>query len=139
MLHYATSKVKRKILPTNVKKGQKNWKNGTKNSIKGGNLSNKIPTGIQNPRQAIFKAHFVFMLKELRNIKKIEMQVWDQGNILENKTLVHSNGARRDYLNSRRIPECDVLLTNHGAEAGDPFFASDHVARTTGIHEPSIL
>jgi hypothetical protein len=32
-----------------------------------------------------------------------------------------------------------VLLTNHGLEAGEATEASNHVARTTRIHEPRVL
>jgi hypothetical protein len=67
------------------------------------------------------------------------MQIRNQSNILENKTLVHSNGAMRNYLTSRLIHECDVFLTNHRVETGEPFFASSHVTRTTRIHEPYVL
>jgi hypothetical protein len=115
------------------------WKNNTENSTKRGNLANKIPTGIQNLRQALFKAHFLVIVKELQNWKQIEMQIRDQSNILENKAIVHSNGATRNNLTSWLIPECDVFLTNHGVEAGEPFWASSHVARTDGIHESRVL
>jgi hypothetical protein len=72
----------------------------TENSTKRGNLAKKIPTGIQNPRQALFKMHFIVILKELRNLKHIEMQIRNQSNILENKALVHSNGVTRNNFTS---------------------------------------
>jgi hypothetical protein len=56
------------------------------------------------------------------------MKFRNQSNILEHKALVHPNGSMRDNLTSRLIVECDVLLTNHGVEAGEPFGASGHVA-----------
>ena len=93
LVSYATSKSKKMILPANIENGQKNVKIHTENSTKRGNLTNKIPMGIQNMRQAIFKAHFVVILKELRNRKQIEMQIRNQSDNLENKTLVYLNRA----------------------------------------------
>jgi hypothetical protein len=98
----------------------------TKNSTKRGNLTNKIPMSLQKMRKSLFKAHFIVILKELRNRKQIEMQVRNQSNILEDKTLFHSNGATRDNLTSRLIPECDVFLTIHRVEVGELFVASNH-------------
>jgi hypothetical protein len=69
-----------------------------------GNWTNKIPLSIQNSRKALFKAHFIVILKELQNRKQIEMQIRNQSNILEEKALVHSNGTMRDNLTSRLIP-----------------------------------
>jgi hypothetical protein len=66
-------------------------------------------------RKAPLKAHFLTVLKELRNRKKIEMQIPNQINILEHKTLVHPNGAMRDNFTSLLIPKRDVYLTKHGA------------------------
>jgi hypothetical protein len=45
-----------KILSTNIEKGQENVKISTKNSTIRGNSTNKIPLGIQNLRQALFKS-----------------------------------------------------------------------------------
>jgi hypothetical protein len=42
----------------------------------------------------------------------------------------------KDNLTSQLITECDIFLTIHGVEAGEPFVAFGHVARTTRIHEP---
>ena len=67
------------------------------------------------------------------------MQIRNQSNILEDKTLIHLNGAKRDNLTSRLIPECDVFLTNYGVEARELFVASSHVARTVGVDEPIVL
>jgi 3-dehydroquinate dehydratase len=67
------------------------------------------------------------------------MQVRNQSNILEYKTLIHSNGAMTDNLTSRLIPECDVFLTNHGVRAREPSRASSHVAGIARICEPRVL
>jgi hypothetical protein len=64
---------------------------------------------IQNSRKALFKAHFIVILKELQNRKQIEMQIRNQSNILEENALVHSNGAMRDNLTSRLIPNVMYL------------------------------
>jgi hypothetical protein len=136
---YATSKSKRRILLEVIEKGLMNVKINTKNSTERGNLTNKIPLGIQNLRQSLFKAHFIVILKELRNRNQIEMQIQNQSNILENKTLVHLNEATRDNLTSRLILKCDVFLNIHGVVTGEPFVASNHLARTTKIHEPYVL
>jgi hypothetical protein len=98
-----------------------------------------LPLSIQNSRKALFKVHFIVILKELQNRKQIELQIRNQSNILEDKTLIHSNGATINNLTSRHIPECDVFLTIHGVEAGEPFVASGHVAPIVGIHEPCVL
>jgi hypothetical protein len=52
----------------------------------------------------------MIVLKKLRNRKHIEMQIGNQGNILEHKALVHPNGATRDNLTSRLIPESGSTL-----------------------------
>jgi hypothetical protein len=97
------------------------WKINTKNSPKRGNPTNKV------------------IFKELQNRKQIEMQIWNQSNILEDKTLVHSNRATRDNFTPRLIPECDVFLTIYGVKAREPFVAFGHVARTTWIDELYVL
>ena len=38
------------------------------------------------------------------------MEIGYQSNVLENKTIVHLNGAMRNNIISRIILECDVLL-----------------------------
>jgi hypothetical protein len=96
------------------------WKTGSEKLTDKGNLANKIPMGIPNLRQVLFKTHFTVILKELRNWKQIEMQIWNQSNILENNALVHPNGAMRNNITSWLIPECDVFLTNHEVEAREP-------------------
>jgi hypothetical protein len=85
-------------------------------------------------RKTNLKAHFKAILKELQNWKQIEMQIRNQSNILQDKTLVDSNGPTRKHLTFAIVLECDVLLTLHGVEAGEPFWTSGHVAQTTRIN-----
>ena len=103
------------------------------------NLANKISLRIKNSRQAGLKAHFKAVLKELRNREQIEMQIRNQSNILQNKTLVDPNGPTRKHLTFAIVPEYDVLLTLHEVKAGEPFWISGHVARTSRINEPCVL
>ena len=103
------------------------------------NLANKISLRIKNSRQASLKAHLKTILKELRNWKQIEMQIWNQSNILQDKTLIDPNGPTRKHLTFAIIPESDLLLTLHGVEAGEPFWTSGHVAWTTGINKLRVL
>jgi hypothetical protein len=67
------------------------------------------------------------------------MQIGNQSNVLENKALVHPNGATRGKFSSQIVPECDIVRTNHKVEARDPSSDFGHVARTTGINEPCVL
>ena len=83
--------------------------------------------------------HFKAILKELRNRKQIEMQIWNQSNILQDKTLIDPNGPTRKHLTYAIVPECDVLLTLHGVEAGEPFWTFGHVAWIARINEPRVL
>jgi hypothetical protein len=57
----------------------------------------------------------------------IKMKIVDQSNILENKTLVHYNGATRDNLTTSIVLESDVLLANHGVKAGETSSVFGHV------------
>jgi hypothetical protein len=93
----------------------------SKDTAKWNNLANKISLRVKNSRQAGLKAHFKSILKKLRNIKQIEIQIRDQGNILQDKALVDPNGPTRKHLTFAIVLECDVLLTLHGVEAGEPF------------------
>jgi hypothetical protein len=93
----------------------------SKDTTKRDNLANKISLRVKNSRQAGLKAHFKATLKKLRNRKQIEMQIRDQSNILQDKALIDPNGPTRKHLTFVVVPECDVLLTLHGVEAGEPF------------------
>jgi hypothetical protein len=110
-----------------------------KNLTKRGDPTNKIPIGIQNTRKISLKVHFIVILKELQNRKQIEVQIRNQSNILEDRALNHTNGAMRDRLSSRLIPECVLFLTDHKIEDGEPSRALSHVVRTAKIHEPCVL
>ena len=88
--------------------------------VKWDNLTNKISLRIKNSRQASLKAHFKAVPKELRNRKQIEIQIRNQCNILEKKTLVNLIGSMRDHLTFAIIPKSDVLLALHGVKAGEP-------------------
>jgi len=70
----------------------------SKDTAKRDNLANKISLRIKNSRQAGLKAHFKAIPKELRNREQVKMQIQNQRNILENKTLVNSNGSTRDHI-----------------------------------------
>jgi len=83
------------------------------------NLIDKISSRIKNSRQASLKAYFKAITKELQNRKQIKMQVQNQSNILENKTLVDPNGSTRDHLTFAIIP--NLLLALHGVKKGEPF------------------
>jgi hypothetical protein len=126
-------------LAQDIEKSEKSWKISPNNSSKWGNPINKISLVIQNTRKSLFKAHFEIVLKEFRNREQIKMQIGNQSNILEYKAPIYPNGATRDNLTSRIVPECNVLLTNHGVNAREPSRVSGHVARTTKIHEPCVL
>jgi hypothetical protein len=91
-------------------------------------FNKKISLAIQNTRNALLKAHIKIVLKELRNSAQIKMKIGNQHNILENKALIHLNGAPRDNPTSQIIPKCDVLLTDHGIKAGEPYSTSSRVA-----------
>jgi hypothetical protein len=43
-------------------------------------------------------------LKELRNRKQVEMQVWNQSNILQDRTLIDPNGPTRKHLTFAIVP-----------------------------------
>jgi hypothetical protein len=49
------------------------------------------------------------------------MQIRNQSNIFQDKTLVDLNGPTKKPLTFAIIPKCDVLLTLHGVEAREPF------------------
>ena len=70
----------------------------SKDTTKRDNLANKISLRIKNLRQAGLKAHFKAIPKELRNRQQVKMQIRNQRNVLENKTLVNPNGFMRDHL-----------------------------------------
>jgi hypothetical protein len=112
---YATSKSKRKILPRVSRRARRMCKISLKNSTKRGNLTYKTPLSIQNLRTTLLKAHFKVILKELPNRKQIKMQIRNQSNILEDKTLVHLNRATSDNLTSRLIPNVIYSLRITGS------------------------
>jgi len=66
------------------------------------------------------------------------MKILNQSNIFENEALINLDGPMSDYLTFVVIPECDVFLTMHRVEAGEPFGTSDNVARTSGVNEPYV-
>jgi hypothetical protein len=68
----------------------------SKDMAKRDNLANKISLRVKNSRQAGLKAHFKAILKKLQ-------------------------GPTRKHLTFVVVPECDVLLTLHVVEAGQPF------------------
>jgi hypothetical protein len=103
------------------------------------NLANKITLEIKKLRQASLKAHFEAILKELRNWKQIEMQIWNLSNVLQDKTLVDPNGTTRKHLTFAIVPKCNTLITLHEVEAGEPFWTSSHVAWIAGINKPCVL
>jgi hypothetical protein len=70
----------------------------SKDTAKMNNLANKISLRVKNSRQAGLKAYFKAILKKLPNRKQIEMQIRDQGNILQDKALVDPNGPTRNTL-----------------------------------------
>ena len=92
----------------------------SKDTTKRDNLANKISLRIKNSRQAGLNVHFKAVLKELQTKEQIEMQIRSQSNILQNKTLVDPNGPTRKHITFAIVPDCDVLLTLHGIEAGEP-------------------
>jgi hypothetical protein len=96
-------------------------KMSSKDMAKRDNLAHKVSLGIKNSRQAGLKVHFTAILKELRNRKQIEMQIQNQSNILQDKTLVDPNVPTRKHLTFAIVPECDVLLTLHGVKDREPF------------------
>jgi hypothetical protein len=75
LVSYATSKSKKRILLATIEKCQKNVKNHHSKLDQKGKSGKQDPVGIQNPRQALFKMHFIVILKELRNMKQIEIQI----------------------------------------------------------------
>ena len=85
------------------------------------NLANKISLRIKNLRQAGLKAHFKAIPKELRNREQVKMQIWNQRNILENKTLINLNGSTGDHLTFAIVPECDVILNFMGSKLENHF------------------
>jgi hypothetical protein len=93
----------------------------SKDMAKRNNLANKISLRVKNSRQTGLKANFKVILKKLRNRKQIELQIRDQSNILQDKTLIDPNGPTRKHLTFAIVLECDILLTLHGVEAGEPF------------------
>jgi hypothetical protein len=82
LVSYATSKSKKRILLANIEKCQNNVKNHHSKLNQKGKSGKQDPVWIQNLRQALFKMHFIVILKELRNRKQIEMQIRNQSNIL---------------------------------------------------------
>jgi hypothetical protein len=92
-----------------------------KDMAKRDNLTNRISLRIKNSRQAGLKVYIKAILKELRNRKQIEMQIQNQNNILQDKSLIDPNGPMRKHLTFAIVPEYNVLLTMHGVEAGEPF------------------
>jgi hypothetical protein len=93
----------------------------SKDIAKRDNPTNKISLRIKNSRQASLKAHLKSILKELQNQEQIEMQIQNQSNILQDKTLIDPNTPTRKHLIFAIVPECDVLHTLHGVKAGEPF------------------
>ena len=49
------------------------------------------------------------------------MQIRNQSNILQDKTLIDPNGLTTKHLTFAIVPESDVLLTLHAVEAKEPF------------------
>jgi hypothetical protein len=97
---YATSKSERKILPKDIERGQKNVKNQLEKLVQMEKSSKQDLPLHSKHKKVPFKAHFIIVLKELRNRMQIEMQVQNQSNILEHKALIYPNGATRDNLTS---------------------------------------
>jgi len=83
--------------------------------------------------------HFKIVLEELQDKKQVKMQIQNQSNNIENKTLVHPNGSTRNYLTFPIVPGSDVLFVLHGGEVGEQFRISGHVLWTAGVHDPCVL
>ena len=92
----------------------------SKDMTKRDNLTNKISLRIKNSRQTGLKIDFKSVPKELQNREQVKMQIRNQRNILEHKTLINLNGSMRDHLTFAIVPESNVLLATHGVEAREP-------------------
>jgi hypothetical protein len=104
---------------------------------KKGNPTNKISLSIQNSRKgSLLKHTSKSSSRSYKSLSRLKCKFETKETSLRTE---HSNGATRDNLTSRLIPECDVFLTNHGVKAREPFGASGHVVQTDRIHEPRVL
>jgi hypothetical protein len=95
---YPTSKSKRKILSRGNERGRLNEKNMLEKLVQMEKSGKQYLTLHPKHEKDPLKARFIVILKELWNRKQIEMQVRNQSNILEYKTLIHSNRDMRDNL-----------------------------------------